>query len=85
MLGAPNKRAQEETLDLLNGFEMIHLVKADQDWAMQQMQRLRFSHGVGVMDCFNASVSNRLGVPIYTDNVKDFLKLLPANLVLKPY
>ncbi|GEM_PF-468264 len=32
-----------------------------------------------------ASVCRRLGLPIYTDNQKDYLKLLPAELVIKPY
>lgn len=56
MVGAPNKRAQAELLNLLNGFEMVYPTPGDMDWAMQQMVAYHFSHGVGVMDCFNASV-----------------------------
>ena len=85
MVGAANKRVQAELLRILNNFEVIYLTKDDMDWAMQQMLAYRFSHGVGVMDCFNASVAHRLNIPIYTHNAKDFLKILPAHLVAKPY
>lgn len=85
MVGVANKRAQADSLTLLSGFEMLYLAQADMDWAMQQMLAYHFSRGVGVMDCFNASVCHRLNLPIYTDNQKDFLKILPPALVVKPY
>src|SRR5258708_14352105 len=85
MVGVANKRAQAESLKLLSGLEMIYLTSADMDWAMQQMLLYHFSRGVGVMDCFNASVCHRLKVPIYTHNVNHYLKILPSNLVVKPY
>src|SRR5690349_17779816 len=56
MVGATNKQAQANLLGLLNDFEMIYLDPIDMDWAMQQMLAYRFSRGVAVMDCFNASV-----------------------------
>ena len=82
---AANKRAQADSLRLLSGLEMVYLTAADMNWAMQQMLVYHFSRGVGVMDCFNASVCDRLQVPIYTHNIKDYGKILPANLVVKPY
>jgi predicted nucleic acid-binding protein len=85
MAGVANKRAQADSLKLLSGFEMVYLIPADMDWAMQQMLAYHFSQGVGVMDCFNASVCHRLQVPIYTHNVKDYRKILPSGLVIKPY
>ncbi len=85
MVGAPNKQAQTDLLNLLDSFEIIYLVDEDQKWAMHQMKALKFSQGVGIMDCFNASISFRLKVPIYTHNQRDFLKLLPPELVVKPY
>ncbi len=84
-VGAPNKRAQADLLKLLSGFEMIYLTSEDMAWAMQQMLIYRFSYGVGIMDCFNASVCYRLKVPIYTHNVKDYRKILPGEFVIKPY
>ena len=85
MVGVANKQAQTDSLRLLRGFEMIYLTPDDMDWAMAQMLAFHFSHGVGVMDCFIASVCQRLNVPIFTHNQKDYLKVLPANLVVKPY
>lgn len=49
------------------------------------MEQYRLSHGIGINDCLIASVAHRLQVPILTHNQKDFLKILPANLVIKPY
>jgi predicted nucleic acid-binding protein len=85
MVGVPNKRAQVDSLNLLNGFEMVYLTSDDMDWAMQQMLVYRLSRGVGVMDCFNGSVCYRLNVPIYTHNLKDYQKILPPQLVIRPY
>ena len=64
---------------------MEYLLPSDMDWAIEQMTRLRLSRGVGINDCLIASVCYRLNVPIYTDNQKDFLSLLPSSLVIKPY
>lgn len=85
MYGASSKRHQQDTVALLDSFQIEHLTVSDQEWAMQQMKEYRFSHGIAVMDCFIASVCHRLNVPIYTHNRKDFLKLLPAHLVITPY
>jgi predicted nucleic acid-binding protein len=85
MVGVPNKRAQADSLKLLRGFEMLYMTASDMEWAMQQMLLYRFSKGIGIMDCFNASVCHRLNVPILTHNVKHYLKILPAHLVTKPY
>ena len=84
MVGVANKNAQADSLTLLSGFEMVYLTPSDMDWAMQQMLTLHFSQGVGVMDCFIASVCQRLNQPIYTHNQKDYLKMLPPNLIVKP-
>ncbi len=85
MVGVANKNAQTDSLNLLSSFEMLYLTPLDMDWAMQQMLAYHFSKGIGVMDCFIASVSHRLSLPVYTHNMKDYLKILPANLVVQPY
>jgi len=85
MEGAPGKAGQAACKTILSRFEMIYLTQTDMDWSMQQMERYRLSHGVTTNDCLIASVCHRLQVPIYTDNVKDYLKTLPASLVVKPY
>ena len=84
MIGVANKRVQAETLDLLNGFEMLYLTQTDQDWAQQQIERLRFSHGVGMNDCMIASVAHRLQMPLYTHNLKDMTPMI-GELAVKPY
>lgn len=85
MVGVQNKQSQKLCYSLLNTFELLYLAPEDMDWAMQQMLLSRLSRGVTTMDCFNASVCHRLRIPVYTHNQKDYLKLLPSNLVVKPY
>jgi predicted nucleic acid-binding protein len=52
---------------------------------MQQLERYRLSHGVGINDCLIASVAHRLQLPLYTHNLKDMRVLLGETLVIKPY
>ncbi len=85
MYGAPGKAGQATCKAILSRFDMEYLTPSDMDWAMQQMESLRLSHGVEINDCLIASVCHRLNIPIYTHNQKDFLKLLPSALVIKPY
>lgn len=85
LFGAASKEKQDRCRDILSEFDMEYVLPSDMDWAIQQMQAHRLSQGVGVNDCLIASVCYRLNVPIYTDNQKDFLKILPSALVIKPY
>lgn len=85
LYGAAGRSGQEKCTTILNQFAMEYLLPSDMDWAIQQMTRLRLSRGVGINDCLIASVCYRLNVPIYIDNQKDFLSLLPSSLVIKPY
>lgn len=85
LYGAVSKDKRERCKDILNQFDMEYVLPSDMDWAIEQMQVYRLSQGIGVNDCFIASVCHRLNIPIYTDNQKDFLKILPPNLVVKPY
>ena len=52
---------------------------------MQQMERYRLSHGVGINDSLIAAVSYRLQVPLYTHNLKHMRVLLGDTLPQKPY
>lgn len=52
---------------------------------MQTMRDHRFSHGTGLLDCLIASICYRLELPILTDNIKDYARILSADLVHKPY
>ncbi len=84
MYGASSKAKQFACKTLLSQFDLIHLMSLDQDWAMQQMEKYRLSHGVATGDCFIASVAHRLQVPLYTQNLKDMTAMI-GNLAVKPY
>jgi predicted nucleic acid-binding protein len=83
--GAPSKNGLKLCLSILDGFELVWLSEADQDWAMLQLQQYRLGKGVHDEDCLIASVCHRLQVPIYPQNVKDMTKLLPRALVKQPF
>ncbi len=85
MEGARGKAGQLRCLQIVAPFDIAYLTEADQQWAMAQLLRYRLSHGVSFKDCLIASASHRLQVPLYTQNVKDFLAVLPPSLVVKPY
>jgi len=85
MYGASGKAGQSRAETVLAGFELSFLNHDDQWWAMDQMKHHRLSRGIAINDCLIASVCHRLNVPLYTHNRKDFLKLLPARLVISPY
>lgn len=83
--GAAGKAGQAKCKTILDQFAMEYLTRADMDWAMQQLERYRPSHGVGINDCLIASVCHRLHIPIYTHNLRDMRVLLDESLVIKPY
>ena len=84
MYGAGSKVKQSACKTLLSQFDLFHLAPFDQDWAIQQMEKYRLSHGVATGDCFIASVAYRLQVPLYTHNLKDMTPMI-GNLAVKPY
>ena len=85
MYGAAGKAGQAKCKAILNEFNMEYLTRTDMDWAMQQLEHYRLSHGVETNDCLIASVCHRLQVPLYTHNVKDMRVLLDEPLVRIPY
>lgn len=85
MHGAPGKSGQAVCKAILSRFTLEYLTPTDMDWAMERMEQLRLSHGVGINDCLIASVAYRLQVPLYTHNLKHMRNLLGEKLSLKPY
>jgi predicted nucleic acid-binding protein len=83
--GARGRIALAAAIQLLNTFQTVWLTDKDQDWAEQRLVKFRLSHGVEINDALIASVCHRLQVPIYTQNVKDMRKFLPADLVQVPF
>jgi predicted nucleic acid-binding protein len=84
MEGAGSKANQAESRRILDKFELLYLTAADQQWAMEQLERFQFSHHIGMNDCQIASVAHRLRLPLYTHNLKDMTPLL-GELAVKPY
>jgi predicted nucleic acid-binding protein len=85
MYGAAAEAGQAKCKAILNEFDMEYLTRTDMDWAMQQLERYRLSHGAEMNDCLIASVCHRLQVPLYTHNVKDMRVLLDEPLIRVPY
>ncbi len=84
LTGARSKAHQAATRRVLDKFALAYLTPEDQRWAMEQFARFQFSHHIGMNDCLIASVAARLGVPLYTHNLKDMQPLL-GDLARKPY
>ena len=84
MYGAGSKAKQAASKVLLSQFDLIHVTFTDQEWAMQQMEMYRLSHGVTTDDCLIASVAHRLQLPLYTHNLKDMIPMI-GDLAVRPY
>ncbi len=84
MYGAGSKAIQATCKAILSQFDLVYLTPIDQDWAIQQMESYRRSHGVTTNDCLIASVAHRLQLPLYTHNLKDMTPMV-GKLAVKPY
>jgi len=84
MEGASSKANQVQCKSVLAKFDLLYPTSADQQWAMQQLERFQFSHHIGKDDCLIASVAYRLQIPLYTHNIKDMAPMI-GNLAVKPY
>ena len=82
--GAKNAGDQARAVKLLQLFERIEILPIDFDWAIQQALRFRLSHNVDMMDCLLAASAKRLGLPLFTHNLKHFQPMI-GNLAQKPY
>lgn len=84
MQGAASKSSQQEIKRVLSQFDLLYITVNDQQWAMQQIERLQFSHHIGMNDCLIASVAQRLQIALYTHNLKDMTPMIGA-LAVRPY
>lgn len=82
--GVGNLHSQRRATELLRHFELVDLLPMDFEWAILQATKLRLSHGVDAMDCMIASAAHRLGVPLYTANLKHFVPMI-GTLACQPY
>jgi len=84
MAGATNKVNQSQCKTLLDQFDLLYPTADEQQWAMQQLERLQFTHHIGKEDCLIAAVACRLQRPLYTHNLKDMTPII-GSLAVKPY
>ena len=82
--GVENKREQELAVKLLSAVERIDLTGADFDWAIERALQFRLSHNIDMMDCLIAAPGHRLGITVYTMNLKHFQPML-GSLCERPY
>jgi predicted nucleic acid-binding protein len=82
--GSPNKQAQQNALGLLHKFKRIEVEKTDFLWTIQGLLKYNLSHNMRGFDGLIASVSYRLGITLYTRNLKHFRPIL-GNLAQNPY
>lgn len=82
--GARNKTQRAQAIRFLRRFRIEHPTEDDNRWAMRQLARFHLSHGIQLEDAQIASVAARLGVPLYTMNLKHFAPL-PGVDAEKPY
>lgn len=84
MDGARNQQERQRAISLLKPYSVWHLTPEDSRWAQAQHAAYKLSHNVGILDALIAAPAARLGVPIYTLNVRHF-NPLPDVTVIKPY
>lgn len=82
--GATEKVKRAQTIRFLRQFHIEHPMEDDNRWAMKQLARFHLSHGIQLQDAMVASVAARLGIPLYTTNLKHF-QPLPAVDARTPY
>ncbi len=82
--GARNKTEQGRITQFLKPIPMEYPTIIDFQWAITQIAQFHLSHGLQLEDAIIASVAVRLGVPLYTRNVKHFTPL-PALDEQQPY
>ena len=84
MYGAGSKAKRATCKVILSQFNIAYITSIDQDWAIQQMEKYRLSHGITTEDCLIASVAHRLQVPLYRQNIKDISPMI-GKLAVQPY
>jgi len=82
--GAENKREQDTAVNLLSVFERVDLTSVDFDWAIERALQFRLSHNIDMMDCLIAAPGHRLGITLFTMNVKHFEPML-GSLTTRSY
>ena len=82
--GAQNRREQTLLSREMSRYTLVHLEHTDSETALGWFESFHLSHGVGMMDCLIAAAAVRLGVPLYSFNLKHY-SALPGLDVHAPY
>ena len=82
--GATDKQKRDQIISFLHQFRLEHPTKDDNLWAMRQVARFSLGYGIRFPDAMIASVTVRLGVPLYTLNIKHYAPL-PGVDARRPY
>ncbi len=84
LLGAPSQALRQPVEKLLRDLTVITPIEADFVTAMSLFRPLSLSHGVEFFDCLVGATALRLGVPVYSRNVKH-LAIIPGLTVAQGY
>ena len=84
LTGARDKSEQRLIDSLLQTFDLALPNEADGLTALDLYRQFRLSHGVGWPDCQIAATALRLGVDVFTQNVKHFTAF-PGLSVVRAY
>jgi predicted nucleic acid-binding protein len=80
VFGARNKNEYQKILKTIALYPVINLTETDSQWVMIQFEKFHLSHQIEIVDCFVGATAARLGLPIYTRNVRDFQVLRAFQL-----
>jgi tRNA(fMet)-specific endonuclease VapC len=84
LMGACSKKEFTELKFRLAEFPLIKPVEDDAATAIAWFDKLRISHGVGIIDCFIGAIAKRCNLTLFTFNTKHFTCL--EGVILKtPY
>lgn len=82
--GTRNKTEQMHTIRFMRQHKIEHPLPNDLQWAVLQFGRFHLSHHVDWEDLLIASVALRLGIPLYTTNMRHFRPLSDVE-IRRPY
>ncbi len=82
--GTRDAAEQGSIRERLAALAVQHLESGDSLRALEWFAAHRLSHGTGIMDCLIGAIAARLGVPLYTFNVRHFAPLAGVD-VRQPY
>lgn len=84
LTGARDKNEQNVIDSFVQTFELSMPNETDGLTALNLYRQVRLSHGVDWPDCQIAATALRLGVPVFTQNVKHFAAF-PGLIVVRAY